>query len=63
MFDTVRAAHEGEEQFKFDWPRLTWIMVFQFPVVNAISTLITEVTEWEGTYCTGDFNPKFGELT
>jgi hypothetical protein len=62
MFDTVRAAHEGEERFKFDWPRLTWIMVFQFPVVNAISTLITEVTEVEGTYCNGNFNPKFGYL-
>ena len=62
MFDTVRAAYEGEERFKFDWPRLTWIMVFQFPVINAISTLITEVTEVEGTYCNGNFNPKFGYL-
>ena len=37
-------------------------MVFQFPVVNAISTLITEITEVEGTYCNGNFNPRFGYL-
>jgi hypothetical protein len=62
MFSTVHAADEGENVLNFDWPRLTWIFVFQFPVVNAISTIITEATEVAGTYCNGNFNPKFGYL-
>ena len=62
MFSTVHAADESDSKLDFDWPRLTWIFVFQFPVVNAISAVITEGTELAGTYCNGNFNPKFGYL-
>jgi hypothetical protein len=62
MFNTVQAADESDKKLDFDWPRLTWIFVFQFPVVNAISAIITEATEVTGTYCNGNFNPKFGYL-
>ena len=62
MFNMVQAADESDNKLDFDWPRLTWIFVFQFPVVNAISTIITEATEVTGTYCNGNFSPKFGYI-
>jgi hypothetical protein len=45
-----------------NWPRWTWIMVFQYPITMLISTVILEVTEAEGTYCLSSLKPQFGHL-
>ena len=60
-FDAVKNAHEGE-RLDFDWPRITWIMVFQFPVTELVAVIIQEATEAAGAYCVQSLSPRFGHL-
>ena len=57
----VRAAEEGQAT-KFDWPRITWILVFQYPVTELIAVIILEATEAADDYCTTSMSPKFGHI-
>lgn len=64
----------GEEQFAAvanasemgsksgNWPKLSWILVFQFPITQLISVVILEATEANDTYCMSSLKPKFGHL-
>lgn len=60
-FDAVKASDEGT-QASFDWPRITWIFVFQYPIVEIVSIVILEATEAAGTYCDQSLSPRFGHL-
>ncbi|CAK4031505.1 Hypothetical predicted protein [Lecanosticta acicola] len=60
-FDAVKASDEGTKA-SFDWPRITWIFVFQYPIVEVLSIVILEATEAAGTYCVRSLNPKYGHL-
>jgi hypothetical protein len=62
MFEMVTDSDEQESVHKFDWPRITWIFVFQAPVFGLIQVLIIEITEATNTYCSGSFNPKYGSI-
>nr|XP_023907875.1 transmembrane protein 184A-like [Quercus suber] len=59
--EAVKAAEEGTE-VSFDWPRLTWIFVFQYPLTEMLSIIILEATQAAGRYCEQSLNPKFGHL-
>jgi len=59
-FEAVKAAEENETSF--DWPRISWIFVFQYPLVELIATAIQEATEVTGHYCTASLDPQFGHL-
>jgi hypothetical protein len=60
MFSAVKAAEELETSF--DWPRITWIFVFQYPPVEIFAVIIQEITEAVGTYCSASLNPKYYHL-
>lgn len=60
-FNAVKASDETSGQ-NFDWPRITWIFVFQYPIVEILSIIILEATEAAGVYCVQSLNPKFGHI-
>lgn len=60
-FEAVKAAEEGKIQ-DFDWPRISWIFVFQYPLTELLSIVILEATEAAGRYCVQSLNPKYGHL-
>lgn len=61
--DTFAAVKAQEEQASnFDWPRISWIFVFQYPVVEVLAVAIREITEVAGTYCSSSLSPRFGHL-
>jgi hypothetical protein len=62
MFDAVKAQQEAGTKGKGNWPRNTWIAVFQYPIVEIIAIIITEATEAAGTYCASSLRPRFGHL-
>ena len=61
MFRAMASASETGDG-KAGWPKLSWLMVFQFPVTELIATIILEATEAEGTYCVNSLKPKYGHL-
>jgi hypothetical protein len=44
------------------WPKMSWILVFQYPVTETIAMLILEGTTATHTFCPTSFKPKFGHL-
>lgn len=62
MFQMVTDTDEQNLAYKFDWPRITWIFVFQAPVFGLVVVLLTEVTEATNTFCSGSLSPKYGSL-
>ncbi|CAJ2513468.1 Uu.00g015870.m01.CDS01 [Anthostomella pinea] len=60
LFAAVKSAEE--EQSTFDWPRIGWIFVFQFPTVEVLCVFIIEVTEAAGRYCVNSLRPQFGHF-
>lgn len=60
-FDAVKAAEEGDAA-GFDWPRITWIFVFQYPVLETVAIIIQEATQATGNLCVQSLEPKFGHL-
>lgn len=59
-FAAVKAAEETETLF--DWPRISWISVFQYPIIELASVVILEATEATGRYCTNSLEPQFAHL-
>lgn len=60
-FEAIKAVEEGNVQ-NFDWPRITWIFVFQYPLTELLSIVILEATEAAGVYCVQSLAPKYGHL-
>ena len=61
--DLFLAVKEAEEKASgFDWPRLTWIFVFQLPLTEILAVLILEVTEAANRYCLSSLSPAFGHF-
>lgn len=46
----------------FDWVRIAWVMVFQYPIIEILVTAVIEATEATGTFCTQSLNPKYAHL-
>lgn len=45
-----------------NWPKVSWIMVFQFPFLEIFAVIIAEGTTATATYCVTSLSPKFGHL-
>lgn len=61
LFEAMKAKQEKEDK-KHNWPRTTWIAVFQYPIVDLIAIIILEATEAAGTYCESSLSPKYGHF-
>ncbi|KAK5122278.1 hypothetical protein LTR85_004189 [Meristemomyces frigidus] len=61
MFEAIKDADEGN-RLGFDWPQITWLFVFQYPVTELISVIILEATEAADDYCSQSLSPKYGHL-
>lgn len=59
-FQAVKAAEEGETNF--NWPKIFWIFVFQYPIVEILCVALQEATEAAGVYCLQSLNPKYAHL-
>ncbi|KAF7186932.1 Transmembrane protein [Pseudocercospora fuligena] len=59
-FALVKSAEDSETGF--DWPRIYWILVFQYPIFEVASTIIVETTEATGHYCVNSLNPIYAHL-
>lgn len=62
MFEAIARVAEMPDSGKGNWPRLSWILVFQFPITELIAVIILEATEAQGTYCASSYSPKYGHL-
>lgn len=63
MFQAMHTAAERSfKRDKGDWPRLSWLLVFQYPVTETLAIVVLEGTEAAGTYCSTSLKPKFGHL-
>ncbi|KXT06497.1 hypothetical protein AC578_6076 [Pseudocercospora eumusae] len=60
-FEAVKAAQEGKAA-NFDFGRISWCFVFQYPVLELLSIIILEATQASGHYCVQSLSPKFGHL-
>ncbi|KAK5687732.1 hypothetical protein LTS10_001872 [Elasticomyces elasticus] len=60
LFATVKSVQEAD--MDFDWPRIWWICVFQFPIVEAICVVIEVSTEARGRFCPNSMAPWFGNF-
>lgn len=63
MFQAMQtvAQREGNGQAG-GWPKLSWVLVFQYPVSQTLAIAVLEGTTAAGTYCATSFKPKFGHL-
>lgn len=59
-FKAVRAAEETAKTY--DWPRIFWISVFQYPLFEFGCVVLIETTEATGTYCANSLGPQFFHL-
>ena len=64
MFQAMHKVAEGHSgtSDQGGWPKLGWILVFQYPVTETLALIILEGTTATGTYCATSFKPKFGHL-
>ncbi|KAK5124489.1 hypothetical protein LTR85_001706 [Meristemomyces frigidus] len=60
LFSAVKAAEETTKSY--DWPRIFWICVFQYPIVEICSVLIVELTQALGYYCVDSLKPQYAHL-
>ncbi|TKA66260.1 hypothetical protein B0A55_08419 [Friedmanniomyces simplex] len=60
IFSAVRAAEETT--ISFDWVRVGYIFVFQYPIVETLCVIVIESTEAAGRYCTNSLDPWFGHF-
>jgi len=44
------------------WYRKTWIMLFQYPVVALLASVVTDITQAAGVYCEYESKPYFAHL-
>lgn len=59
-FDAVKAAEETPTTF--NWPKLGWIFIFQYPVVEILCVAVQEATEATGHYCLNSLSPQFAHI-
>ncbi|KYG49816.1 hypothetical protein M433DRAFT_130898 [Acidomyces richmondensis BFW] len=59
-FSAVRS--QQEQDISFDWPRMSWIFVFQYPVFEFMALTIQETTEAANRFCSNSLSPKYGHL-
>lgn len=67
LFEAVRAAQETPAKDdgngrRSNWPKTTWIAVFQYPIVELIAIIVLEATEATGTYCSSSLRPRYGHF-
>jgi hypothetical protein len=62
LFDTIKAQQEANTKGKANWPRNTWIAVFQYPIVEVVAIIILEATEATDTYCSSSLRPRYGHF-
>ena len=46
--DTLAAVRSAGEEVSFNWPKIGWIFVFQYPIVEILCVAIQEATEVTG---------------
>ena len=61
MFLAVSSASETRSKGG-NWPKLSWILVFQYPITELIAVIVLEATQADGTYCLSSLKPKFGHF-
>lgn len=63
MFQAMHevAQREGQGQAG-GWPKLSWVLVFQYPLTETLAIIILVGTTASGTYCESSLKPKFGHL-
>lgn len=61
VFETIKAKQETGST-KRNWPRASWIAVFQYPIAQFVAIVILEATEAAGTYCESSLKPKYGHF-
>lgn len=59
-FAAVKAQEETATNFA--WPKISWIFVFQYPIVDFLALIIQEATEVTGHFCKGSLAPKFAHI-
>lgn len=63
MFEAMEAATEVSTKSKSrNWPKTSWILVFQYPLTALLSVLVLEGTLATGKYCVNSLKPEFGHL-
>lgn len=45
-----------------EWYRKRWLLIFQYPIVQALVGIFTAITESKGVYCLVSSKPYFGHL-
>lgn len=61
--DTLADVRQATERVVgYDWVRISWVFVFQFPIVELLCVIVQEVTEATGHYCVQSLDPAFGHL-
>ena len=45
-----------------DWPRVAYLAVFQYPVTQAIATVVQEITAAFGVFCPNTLYPTYGNF-
>lgn len=45
-----------------NWPKLGWVLVFQYPITETVALIILEATEAAEIYCSESLKPEFGHL-
>ncbi|KAK5108514.1 hypothetical protein LTR62_008254 [Meristemomyces frigidus] len=60
LFEAIQAAEEIKSTF--DWPRISWIFVFQYPIVELVSVVIELSTTAGNHYCLNSLQPQFAHL-
>jgi hypothetical protein len=46
--DTLAAVRSAGEEVSFNWPKIGWIFVFQYPIVEILCVAIQEATQVTG---------------
>lgn len=59
-FAAVKAQEETAT--KFSWPKISWIFVFQYPVIEFLALVVQESTEVTGHFCKASLSPKFAHI-
>jgi hypothetical protein len=62
MFQLMHASDESSQHIPVDWPRITWVFVFQLPIFGLIILALTDITEATNTFCSGSLSPKHGNF-
>ena len=61
--DTLAAVKSAEEtESSFNWPKIGWIFVFQYPIVEILCVALQEATEATNTFCLNSLSPKYAHL-